>query len=99
MLILIEIKKLVNFAYDDFISNNVIKFKMYVIIEHDTESESNYMLIDIAINEKRLRIMTNWNASESFITTRYAHYYELFIQRKNVIYRLLKANDTTVNDE
>ena len=46
------------------------------------------MLIDIAINGKRLRIMMNSNVLENFIATRYANYHELFIQRKNVVYRL-----------
>ena len=72
---------------------------MCVTTKRDTKRESNHMLIDIAINEKRLQIMINSSASKNFITTRYANYHELFIQRKNVEYRLSKADDTTLNDE
>ena len=57
------------------------------------------MLIDIAINEKRLRIIMNSNVLKKLIATRYTSYHELFIQRKNVVYRLSKANDTTLNDK
>ena len=72
---------------------------MCVTIKRNTESESNHMLIDIAINKKRLRIMINSNVSKSFIATRYTNYHELLIQRKNVVYRLLKTDDTKWNNE
>ena len=101
--ILIKVKKLADVVHDESLSNRLIKFKMCVTTERDTESDteskSNHMLIDIAMNEKRLQIMMNSNASENFIVTRYANYQELFIQRKNVVYRLLKSTDTTLNDE
>ena len=96
---LIKIKKLTNVAHNKSLSNKLITFKMCVTIERDTENESNYILINIAINEKQLRIMINSNVSKNFITTRYANYHELFIQRKNVVYRLSKTNDTALNDE
>ena len=99
MRILIKIKKLANVVYNESLNNRLIKFKMYITIERDTKSESNYMLIDIAINEKQLRIMINSNASRNFITTRYANYHELFIQRKTVVYRLSTANNTALNDQ
>ena len=99
MRILIKIKKLADVVHDKSLNNKLIKFKMYVMTKRDTKSESNHMLMSIAINEKRLRIMMNSNVSKNFIVTRYANYHELFIQRKNVVYRLSEANDTALNDE
>ena len=96
---LIKIKKLANVFHDKSLNNKLIKFKICVTTKRDTKSESNYMLIDIAINEKRLRITMNSNTLKNFIATRYTNYYELFIQRKNVVYRLLKTNDTALNNE
>ena len=96
---LIKVKKLANVAHDKSLNNKLKKLKMCVTTERDTKNESNYMLIDIAINEKRLRIMMNLNVSKNFLATRYANYHELFIQRKNVVYRLLKAKDIALNDE
>ena len=99
MRILIKVKKLPNVVHDESLNNRLIKFKMSVTTKRDTESESNYMLIDIAINKKRLRIMMSSSVSKIFILTRYANYHKLFIQQKNVVYRLSKANDTALNDK
>ena len=96
---LIKVKKLANVVYDESLNNKLIRFKMCVTTKRDTKSESNYMLIDVVINEKRLRIRMNLNVSKNFLATRYANYHKLFIQRKNVVYRLLKANHTALNNE
>ena len=83
---LIKIKKLTNVVHDESLNNRLINFKMCVTTERDTKSELNHILIDIAINKKRLRIMINSSPLKDFIATRYANYHELFIQRKKVIY-------------
>ena len=89
--ILIKIKKLANVVHDKSLNNRFIKFKVYVTIKRDIESESNHMLIDIAINEKRLRIIMNSSVSRNFITTRYTNYHELFIHEK--------TDNIALNDE
>ena len=62
-------------------------------------NEFEHMQINIRINEKRSRIMINSNASENFLTTRYANYRNLFIRRKNIVYSLTSVNGSAINDE
>ena len=54
-------------------------------------------MINVQIEERRLRIMINSSASENFIATRYTDYHELSIQRKTVVYPLLTVNGSTLN--
>ncbi len=63
------------------------------------KQRTKHMHIDIEINKKWLRAMIDSSATENFMTTRYARYHELFMQRKTVSYLLTTMNKSTLNED
>ena len=60
---------------------------------------NEYVIINITLNDKKLQIILNSNASKNFVAERYAHYHNLFIRRKTVVYLLILVNELIINNE
>ena len=64
-----------------------------------TKTLSNkHMIINITLNDRRLQIMLNSNASKNFVAERYTHYHDLFVRRKTVVYLLMSINQSIIDD-
>ena len=57
------------------------------------------MMIDITLNDKRLRVILNSNASKNFVAEKYAHYHDLSVRRKTIVYSLMSVNESIIGGE
>ena len=65
-----------------------------------TKTLSNkHVMINIILNDRKLRIMLNLNASENFVAEKYTHYHNLFVRRKTIVYLLMSINESTINNK
>ena len=65
-----------------------------------TKTLSNkHIMIDITLNDRKLRIILNSNVLENFVAKRYTHYHDLFIRRKTIVYLLMSMNESIIDDE
>ena len=55
-----------------------------------------HVMIDITLNNRRLRAMLDSGASGNFVAERYAHYHNLPIRRKTVVYPLVSVDGSAI---
>ena len=60
---------------------------------------NKYIIINITLNNKKLRIILNSNVLENFVAEKYTHYHDLFVRRKTIVYSLMSVNESIIDSE
>ena len=77
-------------------NNSETKRSLKKIIAMTKTLSNEHVMIDVTLNNKKLQTMLNSSVSENFVAKKYAHYHNLSIRRKTVVYSLMSMNGSAI---